>query len=476
MDKGFGEAYLAKRRIPAIHFISKDNHWWQTPEPWEAFEVLRARGLLSPDRQITLYGSSMGGYAALRFSAALRPRRVVVFSPQYSIDSRRVPFEKRWRSYAGKLDFRFDEMEGAIDPAAEVFVIFDPLFRPDALHVQKFEEHRPLERVAIPFAGHNTARFLSEIGAIGEVTETLLDGTFDLAAFRRTYRRERQTAALFWHGLAEALAEHRRPAASAIAAVVAARVLEAFGRMRDRTLHLDILHAGLAAAASAGRLPQASAWLKEIRRLDGNSARTAVAASLVARAAGDSGSALRSAEAALARRPGDASVVALVARCLAEGGDPQAALGLIERQPAKLQGVAPLLLARGRAEAALGRWEAAKATLRRFCGLDRHDAEARFLLALSWAETGRPDGVRVQLQPVLQGAFVDARLASSVISLLYTAGEAEQGRLAQQRQETFTRVCDIVFSDPPAEWGRDPLRDIVRLRERIRTAVRDASV
>ncbi|MCS6920441.1 MAG: tetratricopeptide repeat protein, partial [Elioraea sp.] len=428
VDKGFGESFLEKRRIPAIHFISKDNHWWQTPEPWQAFELLRRQGLLSADREIVLYGSSMGGYAALRFSAALRPRRIVVFSPQYSIDARKVPFERRWRAYAAKLDFRYDEMRGAIDPDAQAMVIFDPLFRPDALHVRRFEEHRPLERVAIPFAGHNTARFLSEIGVMAEVTQALLDGSFDLAAFRRTYRRERQTAALFWHGLADALSEHRRPAAAAVAALVAVRVLQALPRMRDRTLQADILHAGVRAAAAA-RLRQAEAWLEDIRRLEGSNSRTVVSECLVARARDDTGAALRLAEAAFARRPGDAAVIALRARCLVEAGDPEAALALIEGLPAKLQDQPPVLLARGRAEAALGRWETAKTTLRRFCGLDRHDAEARFLLALSWAETGRPDAVRVQLQPTFHSAIADTRLARDTISLLYSVREERYARM-----------------------------------------------
>src|SRR5260221_10915465 len=68
VEKGFGETYLIKRRVSAVHFISKDNHWWQTPEPAAAIDELRNRGLIGGDRQITLYGSSMGGYAALILS------------------------------------------------------------------------------------------------------------------------------------------------------------------------------------------------------------------------------------------------------------------------------------------------------------------------------------------------------------------------------------------------------------------------
>jgi pimeloyl-ACP methyl ester carboxylesterase len=79
---GFGEAFLAKRNISAIHFISKDNHWWQTGEVKTGIEALRKNGIIRPDCDLTLYGSSMGGYAALMYSGELRPRRVVAISPQ----------------------------------------------------------------------------------------------------------------------------------------------------------------------------------------------------------------------------------------------------------------------------------------------------------------------------------------------------------------------------------------------------------
>jgi tetratricopeptide (TPR) repeat protein len=473
VEKGFGEAYFEKRRISAIHFISKDNHWWQTPEVWQAFDVLRNLGILAPGRDIILYGSSMGGYAALRFSGALRPKRIVVFSPQYSIDGIKVPFEKRWRDYAAKLDFSHDNMEGAIDGDAEILAVFDPLFRLDALHIRKFEAHRPVTRVGIPFAGHNTARFLGEIGTLGEVTKSLLDGSFDLAAFRREYRELRQTASLFWHGLAQSLQEHRRPAASAVAALLAVKLLHALDRMRDRSLQIDILHGGVAAAAAAEQRRQAEAWLAELRRLAGSSWRTAVAASLAARASGDSAAALKEAEAAVAKRPEDLSLHALHARCLVEAGNPGTALAVIEQRPREQQQAPALLLARGRAEAALGRWEEAKATLRRFCGLERRNAEARFLLALCWLETGRPDAVLRQLEPVLHTAMADSRLARDVISLLHRSGHLDHARSMQARQGCFDRICDLVLSQQTDGWNRDPVRAVASLRERVRAAGRN---
>jgi hypothetical protein len=119
---GFGEAALIKARVPAIHFINLQNHWWNIPD-LSACLAAAAPYVSSASRRIG-YGASMGGYAALRFSNALNMDEVLAFSPQFSIDRVKVPFEHRWEQHAALLDFSAEGME--ISQSARHHIVFDP--------------------------------------------------------------------------------------------------------------------------------------------------------------------------------------------------------------------------------------------------------------------------------------------------------------------------------------------------------------
>lgn len=128
--KGFGEDILARIGIPAVHFINLKNHWWQINDLSECLQA-GAEVLGLANRRIG-YGASMGGYAALRFSKALSLDESLVFSPKYSIDRDRVPFEKRWASQASQLDFSSESMD--VNESSTHHIVFDPRCD-DAAHV-----------------------------------------------------------------------------------------------------------------------------------------------------------------------------------------------------------------------------------------------------------------------------------------------------------------------------------------------------
>lgn len=261
VPSGFGETFFRKRGLSAVHFISKANHWWQTPEVDEAIAALREAGIFSDKRQITLYGSSMGGYAVLVRSAGFKPSQILAVSPQYSIDGKVVPFEWRWRNYAAKLRFDYDDMAAGLDREARLLVVVDGFFRPDALHLRLIESHRPVEVVRISFAGHNTARALEEIGLGTRLVTEVAEGRFDNAAFCRDYRRGRRASSLFWYGLAEYLAERGRRGWALAAVTLAAHLMLSGSRMRDPTLQRDILELAIELSGEARLGVTVSHWL-----------------------------------------------------------------------------------------------------------------------------------------------------------------------------------------------------------------------
>lgn len=440
VEKGFGETYLLKRGISAVHFISKDNHWWQTPEPAIAVEELRKRGLVGGDRKITLYGSSMGGYAALILSRLIRPRRIVVFSPQYSIDGRRVPFERRWRAYAAKLRFDHDDMASGIDHDAELKVVYDPYFLPDRQHVKLIEEHRRVDHVPVPFAGHNTARALEELGIITRVINDLLFADFEGHRFRPLYRRTRSRSSLFWYGLSQTLARHNHHAAAVLASYAAARIMIASGRMKDPLLRRDILHTAIEMACAADMVDVASDWLAHLRKLDTSGMHLALCTALVERAKGNWTNADQNADKVLDRGRGGASPVAIKIEAMGKLAGPAAAIEYHQALSPSLKRAPAVLLAYAGIRAENQEWTAALDILKRYFRHQPRDPAARLLGAQCSIALERPDAAIKLLSPILKYHFASDRQLEEAALLLATGRTEQHAEKLRARHRRYTKA------------------------------------
>jgi hypothetical protein len=445
VEKGFGETYLIKRRASAIHFISKDNHWWQTPEPMEAVAELQRRGWAGADRRITLYGSSMGGYAALMLSGLIKPRRLVLFSPQFSIDPKRVPFEKRWRAYAAKLSFDYDDMAATVDREAEVKVVYDPFFKPDRQHVELIEGIRPVDHVHIRFAGHNTARALGELGIITQVMDGLLFGDLHARELEQLYRRSRAASSLFWYGLSQALARHGHRAGAMLAAAAAAKLLDR-GRMKDRVLRLDILRWTISLACDSNMLELARTCLAELEALENSTSRAAYFRALIARAEGNWREADTQAEAAAGRKLNNPLTAALKIETTSRAASPEAAMDMLKALPAAARRAPPFLRAEANVLANSGEWTAALDVLKRYFRHERLDPLARALCARCWQELGRADAAVKRLNPILHYHIANDRLFAEIVQLVESERGVRHAEKLRGRHKRFTRMYRSVLS------------------------------
>jgi acetyl esterase/lipase len=464
VEKGFGETYFLKRRISAVHFISKDNHWWQTPEPTAAIEELKNRGLLGGDRRITLYGSSMGGYAALILSRLITPRRMVLFSPQYSIDAARVPFEKRWRGYAARLKFDYDDMEAGIDHDCEVKVVYDPFFIPDRQHVALIEKLRPVDHVPIRFAGHNTARTLEELGLITQVIDELLFGDFSVPKFLRLYRPARPASSLFWHGLCQTLHRHGHHAGSALAAIVAARIMLTRGRMKDPVLRRDLLRSAIAAACRADMPALARSWLAELEKTETSSSRVAYARAMIAGAEGNWLACSKQIDKALGGKGNDPAQVALKIEAMGHVSGWSTALAYHKTASTDLKRSLPVLLAHARLLAGDQKWDVAIEVLNKYLRHDGLDPAARLLCARCWLQLGQPDTAMKQLSAILHYHLASDRIVDEVAALMEKGRGPRHAEKVRGRHKRFKRLFSAAMTAlDDADW-QNPGRTIEALR------------
>jgi pimeloyl-ACP methyl ester carboxylesterase len=201
---GFGERFLEQNKIDAIHVISRDNDWYQYPEMPQALAAVRAH---IPDgvRAIT-YGSSMGGYAALRFASSLSARISIAISPQFSLAPSVVPFETRWLNEARRITFRWEGDRPLADHVGYIF--YDP-YDMDAQHFALFAETFNVKGIRLPHAGHPAGAYLAETGTISGTILDIIHGTFDPVCLERQVRQQRRRSGQYLYTLSRRVSPRR---------------------------------------------------------------------------------------------------------------------------------------------------------------------------------------------------------------------------------------------------------------------------
>jgi tetratricopeptide (TPR) repeat protein len=201
---GFGEHFFAGRGMDAIHVISARNDWYQHEGTLAALVAIR--DAVRNYARVLTYGSSMGGYAAIRFAGQVGADTALALSPQYSIDPRRMPLENRWVE-AQTIRFR-DELEQPICGVRRTVVCYDSRSI-DAAHVERIALECAIERVRLPYAGHPATSYLSELGLLGSLVDELVEDRLDPLVFEREARASRARSGKYFDTLALRLAQSR---------------------------------------------------------------------------------------------------------------------------------------------------------------------------------------------------------------------------------------------------------------------------
>ncbi len=198
-----GERTFSKYELDTVFVTARGSHWYQYPDSREA--ALAVRDYCRRYDRVVTYGESMGGYGSLIFSEIIDPDLTIAFSPQYSHDAGKVPFEERWPQNRAEIlaqgGFMFDDMK--LGRRSRTVVFFDPL-SPDARHADLVRQGRRVETVIVPFSGHSALRVLAEMKLSSKFLIEAAAGDPDLAGLRRSVRALRWQSATYLRGAANA--------------------------------------------------------------------------------------------------------------------------------------------------------------------------------------------------------------------------------------------------------------------------------
>lgn len=198
--EGFGEAFLKAHGISAIHVMGCKDDWYQYPEMSEACASVRAA--VAGAERVMAYGSSMGGYAALRFAQAAGANAVLALSPQYSIQREHIPQETRWQEDAERIAWQ-DFSHQPIQTGADTIVVLDSK-GPDRWQGVKIAQDPNVAIIDLPHTSHPVSTYLSEVGLLTPLVLTALNGDLDPAWLRQESRRRSRTSGIYLALLARA--------------------------------------------------------------------------------------------------------------------------------------------------------------------------------------------------------------------------------------------------------------------------------
>jgi pimeloyl-ACP methyl ester carboxylesterase len=179
---GYGEAFLDRSGIDAIHVVGRGNDWYQYPQMAAAMAAVR--DVAAGYSRVVTYGSSMGGYAAIRLAGLAGAHAVFALSPQFSINPRAVFWERRWPDSSRRFRDVWESTLAWPRPA-EAYVAYDPR-TPDRRHMALLRARFDHQAIVLPFTGHPVTGYLAEVGLLQQAVLSICEGTFDCAGFTRS--------------------------------------------------------------------------------------------------------------------------------------------------------------------------------------------------------------------------------------------------------------------------------------------------
>ena len=132
----------------------------------------------SENRKIYIIGNSMGGFLAILFSKFLEAKKVIAFSPQFSVCPDIVPDEKRWMNHRQFIDeYRYKDLSDSFDRNTKYALLIGDGQHED-IHYSKFIKFSSLsniELIRFNETGHKVASNLKDLNLLNQSIDTFFN-------------------------------------------------------------------------------------------------------------------------------------------------------------------------------------------------------------------------------------------------------------------------------------------------------------
>lgn len=197
----WGDSLAGSLGMSVVGFVAKEPNWFPPDDMLALLPAVRAL-LGGRFARRVCFGHSQGGYAAIKFSAALNASLVLAFSPQYAIDRRIVADDRVNKHYTGRLHAGMAVT--ADDTAGRIFLFYDRDDRADTQHAACIAAVTACDTIRLRHVGHASDRGMNRPEFAAGLLDAAWSGDADMVrrfmAQNRAVRVER--AVLMALGLA----------------------------------------------------------------------------------------------------------------------------------------------------------------------------------------------------------------------------------------------------------------------------------
>jgi tetratricopeptide (TPR) repeat protein len=167
--------------LPVVIIGARHRSWYPRHQTLLCLQAVQTALAGAP---VVTFGESMGGYAAIKYAAALRAHHVVAIAPQYSIDptvimSRSDPFTINFRPELNS------QMEiASLDARCPVDIVFDPRQANDYAHVDLIRRRINCRVTHAHFGGHALEGIVVGYASLLDVVSNFMNGEINAVVGR----------------------------------------------------------------------------------------------------------------------------------------------------------------------------------------------------------------------------------------------------------------------------------------------------
>lgn len=189
----FADQPAARSDWSTLAFVAKRGNWYPRENMAAAWSSFADR--LAAFHRRVVFGNSMGGYGALKYSGRLRAETVVALAPQWSLDPAECggvdpTFQQYFLASMRGMGVRADEVSGHIYIVADRY---DPVER---FHCARIAQNCPgVQFIDAPGADHQVAALFAGSGNFSALIDLARAG--DLDALRALVRERRRATPAF---------------------------------------------------------------------------------------------------------------------------------------------------------------------------------------------------------------------------------------------------------------------------------------
>lgn len=168
-SKPFGLSYLMKNGFNVITCLQNNNQYQEL-----SFEDMESYvGPLVKDKDVYLYGSSLGGYCALYYAGAVNGT-VIASAPRNSAHPILIKYSNGKSSF-DKSKFRHQDFNDNRQSEKKIYIFFDPYVSADVYFIDKLVKtsFTNYDLISCDFAGHEVLYHLNKTGQLSHIIKSI---------------------------------------------------------------------------------------------------------------------------------------------------------------------------------------------------------------------------------------------------------------------------------------------------------------